>query len=172
MSNALIRRAGRADAEALAAIGAETFVETFGHLYPPADLEQFLRQAYSLDRIEADLADPARASWIVEAADQIVGYALAGPCGLPHPLARSDEGEVNRLYLRKAWQNGGLGGRLFDAVLDWLLTAGPRAIWIGVWSDNHGAQRFYARRGFEKVGDYDFAVGNTVDHEYILRRPR
>ena len=107
----------------------------------------------------------------MEAGGKVVGYALAGPCGLPHPLATPDQGEVNRLYLLKAWQNGGLGGRLFDAVVAWLLSRGPRAIWIGVWSENHGARRFYARRGFEKVGDYDFAVGGTLDHEYILRRP-
>jgi RimJ/RimL family protein N-acetyltransferase len=39
-----------------------------------------------------------------------------------------------------------------------------------VWSENHGAQRFYAREGFEKVGEYGFKVGRTVDHEFILRR--
>lgn len=172
MPQPLIRRAGSVDAEALGAIGAATFVETFGHLYPAADLERFLSEAYSLDRIRADLADPAKASWIVEVADQAVGYALAGPCGLPHPLATPDQGEVNRLYLLKAWQNRGLGGRLFDAALGWLLSRGTRAIWIGVWSGNHGAQRFYARRGFERVGEYDFPVGETLDREYILRRPR
>ncbi|HEX2800473.1 MAG TPA: GNAT family N-acetyltransferase [Phenylobacterium sp.] len=172
MSQPLIRRAGSADAEALATIGAATFVETFGHLYPAADLEAFLLHAYGLDRIRADLADPAKASWIVEAGGQAVGYALAGPCGLPHPLARPDDGEVNRLYLLKAWQNGGTGGRLFDALEAWLQKDGPRVIWIGVWSGNHGAQRFYARRGFGRVGDYEFAVGNTLDHEYILRRRR
>jgi len=39
-----------------------------------------------------------------------------------------------------------------------------------VWSENHGAQRLYARHGFEHVGDYDFVVGNIRDHEFILRR--
>jgi ribosomal protein S18 acetylase RimI-like enzyme len=52
----------------------------------------------------------------------------------------------------------------------WLERDGPRTIWIGVWSENHGAQRFYARQGFEKVGEYGFAVGSTVDREFILRR--
>jgi ribosomal protein S18 acetylase RimI-like enzyme len=46
----------------------------------------------------------------------------------------------------------------------------PPDIWIGVWSENLGAQRFYARRGFEKVGEYGFPVGKTLDHEFILRR--
>lgn len=170
MTEPTIRRANAADAKALSAIGAETFTQTFGHLYPPADLEQFLEEAYGLDRTVKDLADPAKASWIVEADGKAVGYALAGPCGLPHPEVTADCGELKRLYLLKGLQNGGVGGRLFDETLAWLQSAGPRSVWIGVWSENHGAQRFYARHGFEKAGEYGFAVGNTIDREFIFRR--
>ncbi len=52
----------------------------------------------------------------------------------------------------------------------WLTRDGPRDIWIGVWSENYGAQRFYERHGFSKVGEYGFEVGRTVDREFILRR--
>ena len=68
--------------------------------------------------------------------------------------------------------NGGWGGQLFQTVLDWLEHDGPRTLWIGVWSENLGAQRFYGRYGFEKVGEYLFPVGNTNDHEFILRRAK
>lgn len=170
MVEPLIRRAGPADAEALAEIGAATFAETFAHLYPPHDLARFLAEAYGLERTRADLADPQKAAWIVEADGQVVGYAQVGPCGLPHPEVTPACGELKRFYLLKPWQGGGLGARLFDLNIAWLTKAGPRDVWIGVWSENHGAQRFYGRRGFEKVGEYGFVVGDTVDHEYILRR--
>ncbi len=170
MPQPLIRRAGPGDSQALAAIGRATFTETFGHLYPAGDLQAFLAEAYGLERTRSDLADPARASWIVEAEGQTIGYALAGPCGLPHRDASPEDRELKRLYLLRAWQNGGLGRRLFDEIIAWLQKDGPHTVWIGVWSENHGTQRFYARQGFEKVGDYDFPVGGTVDHEYILRR--
>lgn len=170
MSEPAIRRAGSADAETLSAIGAETFVETFGHLYPPDDLARFLREAYDLDRTRADLADPKKASWLVEADGAAIGYALAGPCGLPHAEVTPRCGELKRIYLRKAWQGGGLGQRLFAETMAWLEAEGRSSVWLGVWSENHGAQRFYARQGFEKAGEYGFAVGSTVDREYILRR--
>mgnify|MGYP001551852877 CR=1 FL=1 len=48
--------------------------------------------------------------------------------------------------------------------------ATPRTLWLGVWSENFGAQRFYARYGFEKAGEYLFPVGDTNDLEFILRR--
>ncbi|WP_304169826.1 GNAT family N-acetyltransferase [Phenylobacterium aquaticum] len=173
MSDLIIRRAGPEDAEALCEIGARTFTETFAHLYPPKDLATFLAASYSLEKARADLANPDKAAWLVETADgTIVGHALAGPCKLPHPEVTPSCGELDRFYLLKSHQNGGTGGRLWRVIMEWLEVPGPRDLWIGVWSENHGAQRFYARFGFEKVGEYGFEVGDTVDREFILRRPR
>jgi diamine N-acetyltransferase len=171
MPDLTIRRAATADAEMLASLGARTFAETFGHLYPPEDLAAFLADAHGLARTQADLADPRRAVWLAETAGEPVGYALAGPCELPHPDVDEACGELKRLYLLKAWQNGGAGARLFEAAEAWLLAQGATSLWIGVWSQNVGAQRFYARRGYCKVGEYDFPVGRALDREFILRRP-
>ncbi len=171
MPQPLIRRARPDEAQALADIGRSTFIETFGHLYPPEDLAAFLDEAHSLDSIEADLADPAKALWLVEAEGDVIGYALAGsPCTLPHPEVTPGCGELKRIYVTSAWQGSGLAARLIDEVMVWLERDGPRPVWLGVWSENHRAQRFYARRGFIQVGEYGFQVGGTVDHEYILRR--
>lgn len=170
MTEPVIRRAGPADAETLASLGARTFVETFGHLYPREDLETYLAEAYDLARTRADLADPAKASWLVEADGEAVGYALAGPCTLPHDEVTPGCGELKRIYFLKSRQGGGLGARLFAETIAWLQSAGPRDVWIGVWSENVGAQRFYARHGFQNVGGYGFRVGQTIDAEFILRR--
>lgn len=166
----MIRRADAADAETLAELGARTFSDTFAHLYDPQDLADFLAEAYSLERTRADLADPAKASWLVEADGRAIGYALAGACGLPHAEVTPACGELKRIYFVKERQGGGLGAALFAEVMAWLVKDGPRDVWIGVWSENHGAQRFYERHGFSKVGEYGFAVGRTVDREFILRR--
>ena len=165
-----IRRAHPQDTEAVVAVSRATFIETFGHLYSPADLTDFLASAYDPDQTRAALADPAKAFWLVEDGDEVAGYALAGPCGLPHAEVTPACGELKRFYLLKAFQNGGIGKRLFAEIMDWLLKDGPRDLWIGVWSENHGALRFYHRQGFEQVGTYGFQVGETVDHEFILRR--
>jgi len=170
MQQPVIRRADPSDAAVLADLGARTFSDTFAHLYPPHDLATFLAEAYGLERTQRDLDDPAKALWLVEADGAAIGYALAGPCDLPHPEVTPSCGELKRFYLLKGWQGGGLGGRLFSEVMAWLERDGPRNIWIGVWSENLGAQRFYERHGFTKVGEYGFRVGGTVDHEFILRR--
>ena len=165
-----IRRATVDDAELMSRIASETFVETFGPLYPPQDLRYFLEHSYSPEAQRNSLADPANAMWLLEDDGVAIGHAFAGPCGLPHPEVRAGDGELKRLYVLKRAHNGGWGGKLFQAALDWLEREGPRTLWIGVWSENLGAQRFYARHGFEKVGDYKFPVGDTLDDEFILRR--
>lgn len=165
-----IRRATPNDAEALSRIGAETFTETFGHLYPPEDLAAFLEAAYGLEKSRRDLADPAKAAWLVEADGEVVGHALAGPCDLPHDEVTPACGELKRLYVLKRLQGDGTGSRLMAQVLAWLERDGARPLWLGVWSENHGAQRLYERMGFGKVGEYEFLVGQTRDLEFILRR--
>lgn len=165
-----IRRATPADAATLLALASRTFVETFGHLYPAEDLQAFLADAYAVERQRTILEHPDYAVWLLEQDGEAIGHAAAGPCGLPHPEVVAGDGELKRLYLLRGHQNGGWGGKLFNTALDWLLRDGPRTLWIGVWSENLGAQRFYARHGFAKVGEYAFPVGRVRDREFILRR--
>lgn len=170
MSNAAIRRAKPADAALLADLGVATFVETFGHLYTPQDLQAFLEESHGLAAYAKVLADPAYALWIAERDGEAVGYAQAGPCGLPHPEASPADGELKRLYVRADAQGAGIGEALLRQALAWLERDGPRTLWISVWSENFGAQRFYARHGFTFAGEYEFIVGAQRDREFMYRR--
>lgn len=165
-----IRRATVDDASTLSTLAARTFVETFGPLYPPQDLLDFLAEHYNAERQQVILGHADYAVWLLERDGVAVGHAAAGPCGLPHPDVQPGDGELKRLYLVKDEQSCGWGSRLLETALDWLERDGPRPLWLGVWSENFGAQRFYARYGFSKVGTYEFPVGQVRDLEFILRR--
>lgn len=67
----------------------------------------------------------------------MVGYALAGPCSLPHPDVLPADRELKHLYLLADHQQSGLGSTLIELELDWI---GSRTAWLGVWSQNSGAQ--------------------------------
>lgn len=165
-----IRRATVDDAKVLSDLASRTFTETFGYLYPVEDLSAFLADAYAVDKQRVILSHPDYAVWLLEDGGIAVGHAAAGPCGLPHEDVVKGDGELKRLYVLGSHQNGGWGGKLFAEAERWLLRDGPRTLWIGVWSENFGAQRFYERQGFLRVGGYKFAVGKTLDDEFILRR--
>ncbi len=175
MDEITIRVAGPADARTLSELGwatfLNTFVEGFGMPYSADDLAEFHARAYAVDRAEALLADRASRAWLAERGGEPVGFATAGPAALPHTELRPGDRELRRLYVRADQKGAGLAPRLMETAMTWLLRDGPRPVWLGVWSGNHRAQRFYARYGFEKVGEYGYPVGEVTDHEFIMRRP-
>ena len=166
----VVRRAAPHDAAELARLAELTFTETFGHLYPPRDLASYVADTYTEAACLETLADPRIAYWVAAAAGEpAVGFALAGHCKLPVMSLEPTAGELRQLYVRSTHQNRRLGAQLFETALEWLEQR-YAPLYIGVWSGNHGAQRFYARYGFAKVGEYGFPVGKTVDREFILKR--
>jgi diamine N-acetyltransferase len=166
-----IRRATPDDASTLAELGAATFSETFGHLYPSEDLQTFLVRSHSVDAWSRTLADSQRAVWVATLADATsIGFMVVGACKLPVESREPAAGEIQQLYVLARYHNLRLGSRLMDLGLKWLEAQGRTPLYIGVWSENYGAHRFYGRYGFDKVGEYGFEVGNTVDREFILKR--
>jgi ribosomal protein S18 acetylase RimI-like enzyme len=166
-----IRRATPADIPQLAELGAITFTETFGHLYKPEDLQTFLSNSRSQSRYLKMLGDPRTGIWLGEVASgPPIGYAVVGRCKLPVENLEPNAGELQELYVRSGNRGLQLGTHLLNKALNWLDAQGFRPVYIGVWSENVGAHRLYARFGFEKVGEYGFPVGDHVDREFILRR--
>lgn len=166
-----VRLASPADAAAVARLGAKTFVKTFGHLYTPQDLSAFLSGSRSEAVYAASLRDPNFCIWLAEMPGAgCVGYVVAGSCKLPVENLEARAGEVRELYVLADYQKHRLGSRLLKAALDWLASHGRAPVYVGVWSENFGAQRLYGRFGFEKAGEYDFPVGEQVDREFILKQ--
>ena len=167
----LIRRAQADDADALAALGADTFVATFGHLYAAQDLQAFLADTHTRAAHLQLLRDPAQPVWVAaDDAGRLLGYVGAGPCKLPVDPLPPRAGEIRRLYVRAEAQGRQLGSRLLQTALDWLQAQAMQPVFVGVWSENTDAQRLYARFGFGQVGEYEFPVGAQRDREFILRR--
>jgi len=166
-----LRRATLGDAAALASIGAATFTETFGHLYPPEDLRTYLVGSHSVDAWTRALADPQRAVWLATLEDSSpIGFLAVGACKLPIENREPTAGEIQQLYVLATHHNLRLGSRLMELGIEWLETQSMTPLYVGVWSENFGGQRFYGRFGFKKVGEYGFRVGSTVDHEFIFKR--
>ena len=160
------------DIEALSALAKRTFTDTFGHLYPPEHLQAFLTASYDAHVLEVEIAAPDQFWRMAWDGDQAVAYLQACPVSLPHPEADgARQGEIKRLYVDTAQHGRGLGKQFLTLGLDYLTERyGDAPQWIGVWSGNLKAQAIYRARGFEKVGEYGFEVGETTDLEFILRK--
>ena len=71
--NVVYRDAQPADAAALRALFAESFVETFGHLYRAEDLQDFL-DGNSEAKWEGNLSDPEVAIQVAERHGDLLGF--------------------------------------------------------------------------------------------------
>ena len=163
------RPALAADAPALAALGRESFSAAFAHLYAPEDLAAFLDLTHDVAVVARRIASPNRVYRLAESADG----TLAGYCQLvlrdsfePTSTARSPI-TLSQLYCAASATGSGLGTALMDWAIAEARTRHTDEMRLSVWAGNHGAQRFYARYGFEKVADIGFWVGQQRDDEYL-----
>ena len=166
----ILRPANPADAEALAKLGRESFCAAFGALYRTEDLATFLQQAYSLDAVAHEIADPAITHCLAQDAPD---GALTGYIKLTNPSPYGEYSSANRplglgqLYTDPARTGEGIGAALMEWALEQAQTGQHDAIQLSVWSENYGAQRFYARYGFGKIADIGFWVGQQRDEEFL-----
>ena len=155
------------DAPALARLGARSFLETFGHLYDPADLALFL-QNHAVAEWRKELADPGYSVRLGEADGQLAAYAKVGPPSLPFQ-PRGASTELRQFYILKPWHGTGAAEELMRWVLDEARRRGAQQLYLSVFTDNHRARRFYARYGFIEEGPYKFMVGNHADEDIVMR---
>jgi ribosomal protein S18 acetylase RimI-like enzyme len=165
-----VRRAGPADADALARLGRETFAETFAADNTPEDLEAFLAETYGTPQQARELADPDGACFLAESAGEAVGYVQLRAKTPPTSVPERPALEIARLYVRAAWQGRGPGGALMRAALDEAARRGARAAWLGVWERNAKAIAFYRKWGFEPAGTQVFRVGCDPQTDHVMAR--
>jgi ribosomal protein S18 acetylase RimI-like enzyme len=161
------RIATREDAEALAELGAQTFTDTFGHLYQPDDLEIFL-QNHSMANWEKELTDPAFEVRIAERDGRLVGYVKLGPPHLPFE-PRGEAAELRQLYVVEEMKGQGIAHELISWVIERARDLGADYLYLSVFTENERARRFYEKYDFEPEGTYAFMVGSHADEDIVMR---
>lgn len=167
MSEVAYRDAAAEDAAALARFAADTFVDTFGHLYPPEDLATYLAAKYASPIQAAEIADPHTRYRLALREGAIIGYCMMGAVDMA--VDKADAVELHRLYVDKDAKGAGVAQALMDDCLAWARGRGARAMYLSVWENNHRAQAFYRRYGFQHVGEHKFMVGRVADRDFIWR---
>jgi ribosomal protein S18 acetylase RimI-like enzyme len=161
------RDAGPEDAAALADLHRRSFVETFGHLYRPEDLEAFLSRL-SEEGFRGELLDGEHQVRFAEADGAPVAFVKLGPITLPARPARPAL-EFRQLYVLRPWQGAGIAQVLTDWALASARRRGAEEVYLSVWAENDRAKAFYRRYGFVYVGPYKFMVGEQADEDEIWK---
>lgn len=169
-----IRSAIPQDAQALALVGAATFLEAFCDLIEGEALIAHCRTQHSETAYADFLAgsDPRGRLWLAEDAGTCapIGYAVTCPPDVSVG-GGPDDIELKRIYLLSRCQGSGAAQALMDAALAHAKACAAPSVRLGTYHDNQRAIAFYRRNGFETVGTRRFRVGHREFDDLVMARP-
>lgn len=166
-----IRFAIRADAQPLAVIAEQTFRDTFAAGNTAHDMDAHCRASYS-EAIQAqEIANADLITLLCEEDGMLIGFAQLRWRHASLSVVATAPGEIQRLYVDRAWHGRGIAQLLMQAALDALAERGCDVVWLGVWERNPKAIAFYTKIGFVPVGAHTFTVGQDPQRDVIMARP-
>lgn len=166
-----VRRASPDDAAALSLIAGASFLETFAGILDGSDIVAHLARHSSPEAFARWLAD---GDSIVSLAFAVqrgapIGYTVLTTPDLPVPTDAGDI-ELKRIYTLGRLHGSGMGPALMERAIADAQGAGYRRMLLGVLGQNHRAQRFYIKQGFDVVGTRQFMVGASRHDDLVFAR--
>jgi len=184
-----LRRATADDADALALVGAATFLEAFTWMLPGEDILAHCRKNHSAESYRAALAQPETRITLAVTANggSPVGYAMVTAPDLPSFAVLPGDIELKRIYLLSRFRSRNLapvlddagepqpnlsaGQALMNAAISDAQSMGFARLLLGTHENNRRAIAFYLRNGFVEAGTRTFQVGNQCCCDLIFARP-
>ena len=163
-----IRRGRTDDAIKLTDLAHKTFEETYPDL-TREQVDEYVRQVFSLSVFQRELADPSVLILIAKCPD-LIGYALFKGNEVPNEIAGPRSIEMVRLFLRREAQGRGIGTTLLEEGLRWGSLQAYDSCWLKVWDQNQEAIDFYQKRKFGIVGATNYAHGGLSDRVLMMDR--
>jgi len=174
-----LRPATAADADALALVGAATFLEAFTWMLPGADILAHCAKNHTAAAYREYFAAPdTRITLATSGDDAPVGYAMVVAPELPTFAVLPTDIELKRIYLfsrfRAAPVTGSPGVRPAQALLDAAIAdaraLGRTRLLLGTHANNQRAIAFYRRNAFAEAGTRTFQVGTQVCSDLIFAK--
>ena len=169
--NWTIRQAAETDIEALAVIGAATFLETFAGVLDGPAITTHCMQEHSGAAYAGQLKIGSIA-WLAECeiGSAPFGFALLGKPDLPGMNKDGSDLELKRIYAHSRFHGSGVGAALMDEVLNKAAQCSAKRLLLGVYAGNLRAQAFYTKNGFTKIADRKFDVGGRKYDDVVLAK--
>lgn len=167
-----IRQADAKDAKLLTDLAYTTFWDAFAN-HPknaPDDLNYYMRQAFNLEQITAELAEEKNIFLIAEIEGDVAGYAKIIIDNIEPSITAERPVELSRLYSHQKHLGQGVGQTLMDACFEQAKQRDRDVMWLGVWEYNPRAQRFYEKNGFRVVGSHTFQLGEDPQTDRLMQK--
>ncbi len=165
-----IRKASKDDTEELRHLCIETFYNRWKSTNTEDDLQIYIKEHFSYERILGDLSNKDVVYLVAELNEQFVGYTKLNKNKSDGDLGNLKAIEIQRMYVLDGFVGKNIGTNLMNAALNLAKDELFEVAWLGVWDENVLAVKFYKNFGFVEYGEHDFILGNDITTDILMKK--
>lgn len=166
----MIRKCDGRDLQALREISIETFNDTFGEQNKPENMQAYLEKAFNEEQLRHELSTTHSEFFFIYFNERLAGFLKVNTDAAQSEPMGGKSFEIERIYVRKAFQKKGLGKVLIDKAFELAAAQNKQKVWLGVWEKNDNAAAFYEKNGFKRTGSHSFRMGDEEQTDWIMTK--
>jgi diamine N-acetyltransferase len=164
-----IIQATLADVSTLQNISRQTFFETFADTNTEADMQQYLTEELSIEKLSKELNNEHSQFYFALQHDTIIAYLKINIGPAQNEFVSDSALEVERIYVVKAFYRQGFGQLLLDKAFAIASNQNLSTVWLGVWEHNTPAINFYKKNSFVAFGKHQFMLGKDRQTDILMK---
>lgn len=169
MSFITISQATTSDVAQLQHISIQTFTETFAADNNPKHMQQYVSDAFSPEKLGAELQHPQSVFYFAMHHDTVIGY-LKVNFGEAQTVPQHEQtAEIERIYVLQAYHGQQVGQLLYQQAVQVARQAKASYLWLGVWEKNPRAIQFYKKNNFVEFGQHIFQLGDDAQTDLLMK---
>ncbi len=171
MGSIEMRRITGEDVLLLQEIGRKTFAETFSSSNSKENMEKYLEEGFSLNKLQAEIDDPNAEFYFATLDNNVIGYLKLNLGQSQTEIKHENALEIERIYVLQEFHGQNIGQQLFEKALERADIQKVDFIWLGVWEENRRAIQFYVKHGFLAFDKHIFKLGDEEQTDIMMKRP-
>ena len=169
MNEIVISKIGIEQINQLQQIGRQTFSETFAESNSAENIAKYLEEAYSHEKLSAELNDQNSLFYFAMMDHNVIGYLKLNKGGSQTEVKDNDALEIERIYVLKEFHGKKVGQLLFDKAITIAKEQHVAYVWLGVWEENKRAIQFYTKNGFVEFDQHVFVLGDEAQTDIMMK---
>jgi len=169
MEEIVINKIGLKEITALQTIGRQTFFETFADGNTEENMQKYLEEGFTIDKLTAELTNPDSAFYFATISKNIIGYLKINFGSAQTELKENNAIEIERIYVLIEFHGKKVGQLLYEKALDIAKQKNASYLWLGVWEKNLRAINFYKKNGFIEFDKHIFKLGNDNQTDIMMK---
>ena len=169
MSTIQIAKAEIKDIQKLQDIGRQTFNETFAEGNTEENIQKYLDEGFSDQKLGDELQDINSEFYIASLMSRVIGYLKINFGQAQTELKDSTSLEIERIYVLKEFHGQKIGQLLYDKAIEIAKQSKANYVWLGVWEKNPRAISFYQKNGFVEFDRHIFKLGDDEQTDLMMK---